>query len=274
MADAFYETLPDLEAYLERIHYTGTRELTRENLNQLVYDHQCAVPFENMDCCLYYRAQAVALDAPHLFEKVVTNRRGGYCFELNGLFVLLLRAFGFNAYSCFCRIARGEALRPVMHRGCVVLLDGKEYFCDVGFGGPMAPFAVECSEEHQTFFGETYWIIPAEGGWRRLMRRRGNGIGDGGERFDEDASVVIYAPMPFMSQDFAAASFQCSGLPTAGFVQRPMVNLRTHDGYLNLADHVFTEVHDGVKESRELTDEEFPAVLLERFGIQRCEYTV
>ena len=105
------------------------------------------------------------------------------------------------------------------------------------------------------------------------MRRRGNGLGDGGDRFDEDASVVIYAPKAFMSFDFAASSFQCSGLPTAGFVQRPVVNLRTRDGYLSLMDHQFTEVHSGAKTERTLTDDELPAVLLERFGLQRCEYT-
>jgi len=171
MANFVYEPLPDLEAYLARMGYTGSRELTRETLNALVYAHQCSIPFENLSCCDY--DEPVVLDIPSLYDKIVNRKRGGYCFELNGIFAAMLRAFGFDAYSTMCRLARTDELRPVMHRGVVVRLDGKHYFCDVGYGGPMAPFAIELSPERQTFYGETFWVEESVDGWWRVSRRRG-----------------------------------------------------------------------------------------------------
>lgn len=267
-----YEPLPDLEAYLRRIGYTGSRELSRENLNTLVYLHQCTVPFENLDCCDYH--EPIRLDIPHLYEKVVINRRGGYCFELNGIFAALLRAFGFDAYSCMCRIARGDELRPVMHRGCIIRLDGRNYFCDVGFGGAMAPFAVECSEERQCFYDETYWVTPYTDGWLKLSRRRGNGIGDDNTVSGEDVPVVYFSTVAFMDQDFAPLSYQCSAIPTAGFVTRRWANLRTPTGYVSLINNELTEVVNGVKTVRPVTDEELPQLLLRRFDLKPCQYTI
>ena len=203
MAEFIYEPLPDLEAYLARIGYTGSRELSRENLNELVYCHQCSVPFENLSCCDY--GEPVVMDIPSLYDKVVTRHRGGYCFELNGIFAALLRAFGFDAYSVMCRLARSDEIRPVMHRGVVIRLDGKHYFCDVGYGGAMAPFAIELSPKRQTFHGETYWIDEAPDGWYRVSRRRGagNAIGEDNTAEPEDVVVVFFLLAAFMDADFA-----------------------------------------------------------------------
>lgn len=266
-----YEPIPDLERYLKRIRYEGTRELTRENLNKLVYAHQCTVPFENLDPHEYKKP--IVITTAHLYEKVVEHNRGGYCFELNGAFTTLLRAFGYDAYSCMCRIAaRKDFLSPVMHRGTVVRLNGKRYFCDVGLGGPMPPFAVELSEEKQTFYGETYWIEPTEEGWMMLKRRKGNGIGDEGQNWQEDQAVIIFGLQPFLHGDFIALSRSCSETPTSGFVTNRTVYLRTEDGYIGLKDNVFTQIQNGVKTVTVYTDEQIPGLLAERFGLGPCEY--
>ncbi len=260
-----YEPLPDLDAYLTRIDYHGSRALTRETLNALVYAHQLSVPFENLSCCDY--DEPVVLDIPALYDKVVRRGRGGYCFELNGIFAALLRAFGFDARSVMCRIARSDELRPVMHRGVVVQLDGKAYFCDVGFGGAMAPFAIELSPQRQTFYGETYWIDNCGEGWWRVSRRRGVGhaIGEDCSVAAEDVPVAFFSLSAFLDQDFAPLSYQCSAIPTSGFVTRRWVNLRTTDGYLSLVNDEFTEVHNGIKTVTPAVD--VPAVLQERFGL-------
>jgi len=269
-----YEPLPDLDSYLQRIGYTGTRELTRENLNALVYAHQCTVPFENLDCCRY--GEPIRLDIPHLYEKIVTNRRGGYCFELNGAFAAMLRAFGFDAYTTTCRLARGEFPRPVMHRGCVIRLDGKTYFCDVGFGGPMAPFAVELSAEPQTFYGETYWITALDDGWYRLCRRKGEGnsIGDDNTVEAGEAPVAFFPLTAFMDEDFSPFSYQCSAIPTARFVTRLWANLRTPTGYKSLINTEYTVVVNGVKTVTEIPEDKLDDMLLSEFGIKKCEYLI
>lgn len=267
-----YEPLPDVDRYLKRIHYEGSRALTRETLNALVYAHQCSVPFENLDPHDYKKP--VVITTAHLYEKVVEHNRGGYCFELNGAFVTLLRAMGFDAYSCMCRISvRRDFLSPVMHRGNIVRLGGKLYFCDVGLGGPMAPFAVELSPEKQTFHGETYWVEPAEEGWMMLKRIRGNGIGDEGQSSGEEQAVIIFGLQPFLHGDFEAMSYYCSARPDSLFVTNRRIYLRTPGGYMGLSDNVFTQIENGVKTVTEYPEAEIPALLAERFGLGPCEYT-
>lgn len=262
-----YDALPDLDAYLARIDYFGSRSLSRETLNALVYAHQLHVPFENLSCCDY--GEPVLLDIHTLFDKIVRRRRGGYCFELNGLFAALLRAMGFDARSVMCRIAREDELRPVMHRGVLVRLDETFYFCDVGFGGPMAPFAIALSSQRQSFFGETYWIDDCGEGWWRVSRRRGQGraIGEDSSVPAADVPVVYFSLASCLDQDFAALSYQCSSMPNSLFVTRRWVNLRTVDGYLSLVGDELTEVRNGLKTVTSPVD--VPAVLLERFGLKK-----
>ena len=267
-----YPLVPDLDAYLERIGYKGSRELTRENLNELVHCHQMTVPFESLDCSIYHKP--ISLEIPHIYEKVVTNRRGGYCFELNGLFVSLLRTFGFDAVSVYCRLMGGRSVMgPCMHRGCWIKLDGKEYFADVGFGGAMAPFAVELSSEPQTFYGETYWIEEGQLGWKNLMRKRHNGLGDGGVADDAVAPVLYFAPMAFPGMDFNALNAQTSA-PTSGFSSRIWVTMRTPNGYTAIMGNKLTVVENRVKTEVELTEEEIPGKIWELYGVKECEYTV
>ena len=83
----------DAGAYLDRIGYSGPTEPTAETLVALHRAHMLAVPFENLDIHLGRRN---VLDPEHVFDKVVRRRRGGWCFELNGLFALLLETLGYT----------------------------------------------------------------------------------------------------------------------------------------------------------------------------------
>jgi N-hydroxyarylamine O-acetyltransferase len=78
----------DTDAYLRRISYDGSLELTPEVLGALQYTHLLSVPFENLDIHL---GREILLDENRLFDKIVTERRGGFCYELNGLFTALLQ---------------------------------------------------------------------------------------------------------------------------------------------------------------------------------------
>ena len=84
----------DLDAYLERIGYQGSRAPTLDVLNAISLAHTSAIPFENLDVLL---ERPIALDPVSLFDKLVRQRRGGYCFEQNGLLLLVLEALGFQA---------------------------------------------------------------------------------------------------------------------------------------------------------------------------------
>ena len=148
MFEDLYAPLPQVDAYLARIGYEGPIGLTEACLDQLVLRHQLSVPFENLD--IRIRKTPVSLGIPQLFDKVVTRGRGGFCYELNGLFRALLEALGFRAWCCSCKVLKGEGPgHPALHRGVVVDLGGRLRYCDVGFGGPMPAGAlpIEAGDE-------------------------------------------------------------------------------------------------------------------------------
>ena len=262
MFEFTYPTLSNPEAYLERIGYHGGLEANRENLDALIYAHQCAVPFENLSCCGY--AEPNTLEVGELFHKVVEKRRGGYCFELNSLFLTLLRALGYDAYSCMARIAANrDFLRPVFHRGIIVRLDGKRYYCDVGFGGTMAAFAVELSEKQRTAHGETYWVEGAEEGWKALWRRF-----ETSKEGDPGQVIVIFGPQPFLAEDYDVLHQYSARNTNSPHTRGASLYRRTPTGYISLMRGMFTEYKDGDKTVRPVSAEELPAFFKEYFDIE------
>src|SRR5919205_541160 len=100
----------NVDAYLRRIDYRGPLEPTAETLRQLHVAHLLAVPFENLSI---HAGEPVVLEDESLFDKVVARRRGGFCYEVNGLFSALLRALGFRVEMLSAGGARrGGGLRP------------------------------------------------------------------------------------------------------------------------------------------------------------------
>lgn len=258
MYDFVYPVLSDTEAYLRRIGYEGSTEPTLENLDALILAHQLNVPFETLDVV---RGTGVSMEADALYEKVVLRRRGGYCFELNNLFLMLLRALGYDAYACMARVASGhDHLRPVRHRGSIVKLGGKRYYCDVGFGGTMAPFAVELDGAKKSVFGETYWAAEIQEGWQALYRQF-----DGAETTEV---VMIFGIAPFLSDDFNAYNYFTSANPDSPLRREISMYRRLPDGYANLRGTELSLFRSGEKEHRSLTTEELPGVAKEYFDLE------
>src|SRR6266478_8207742 len=95
----------DIRAYLQRLDYTGAIAPNAETLRLLQLAHLRAVPFENLSI---HSREPIVLDDRALFEKIVSRRRGGFCYELNGLFAALLRALGFEVEMLSARVATAE----------------------------------------------------------------------------------------------------------------------------------------------------------------------
>jgi N-hydroxyarylamine O-acetyltransferase len=129
-------TEADLDAYFDRIGYRGPREPTLPALHALSEAHVRAVPFENLDVLL---GRAIDLTPHALLAKLVHARRGGYCFEQNGLLLLVLRAMGFEARAIGARV-RLDRTRdftpPRTHQFVAVTMNGGDvWLADVGVGG-------------------------------------------------------------------------------------------------------------------------------------------
>ena len=127
----------DLDAYLQRIHWSGDRDPTLETLAGLIKAHTAHIPFENLDILL---GRTVRLDLDSLQAKIVGARRGGYCFEHATLFAAVLEALGFQLARHAARVVLfgplAEAKRD--HMFMTVIVGGATYVVDPGFG-PFAP---------------------------------------------------------------------------------------------------------------------------------------
>jgi len=156
--------LGDLESYFARVNYGGPREPSLDVLRDLQYRHTHSVPFENLDVLL---GRGIRLDTEALAGKLIGARRGGYCFEQNGLFQRVLAALGFAVTPLAARV-RWQVPDGVetgrTHMLLKVDLAEGPHIVDVGFGGlnPTAPFALTPGLEQPTSL-ETYRIVPCDG---------------------------------------------------------------------------------------------------------------
>jgi len=124
----------EIEKYLERIKYSGTAEPTTELLNTLQKLHLLNIPFENLD--IHYKIP-IKLNLANIFEKVINKRRGGFCYELNGLFYELLRSIGFHVKMVSARVFNNQqqTFSPEFdHLAIIAKINSTDYLVDVGFG--------------------------------------------------------------------------------------------------------------------------------------------
>ena len=258
MYESMNQPIPDRTAYLKRIGLSVCPPVTPEGLNALVWAHQTHVPFEDLNTS--WLKQPVSLEIPALYDKVVVRRRGGYCYELNALFTRLLLDLGFDARSVFCRVVRGrDFLPPCAHRAVVVALEGKLYFCDVGFGGPMPAGALPIEDGRAAVVrGEPFRIDRFDDYWWE--------VGFTGENH-VDWRVLRFCEMPQQEHDFVPLSFYQAQNPESAFRLHRMANIKTADGANDLRDSTYTEFRNGQKTSWEVEDDALDELLAEKFGI-------
>ncbi|PQO35325.1 arylamine N-acetyltransferase [Blastopirellula marina] len=142
----------DLDAYFQRIGYEGPRDPTAAVLSDIVHAHVLTIPFENLDVLL---GKPIHLDAASLQKKLVHDRRGGYCFEQNGLLLLILATMGFEVAPISARVKLGYPrgdITPRTHLVVRIEMEGSSWLADVGVGGlsPTAVLKLELDREQAT----------------------------------------------------------------------------------------------------------------------------
>lgn len=233
---ALYDPLPDPNTYLKRIQSYFPDSLSKDYLDHLILQHQLMIPFENLD--IVPGKKLISLEIPDLFHKIVCQKRGGYCFELNSLFCSLLNALGYQAYPVLCKVLEGpDPYYPALHRATVVQLENSLYYCDAGFGGPVPGGALEIQTLHpETILSDTYRLLPMPHQWLQLER----------------LSKGEYVPMlriclqPQDPADFLALSHYCCCQAQGEFnhfTERMLLNIRLKNGYAALSGDILQVVN-------------------------------
>ncbi|APV41747.1 arylamine N-acetyltransferase [Pseudomonas frederiksbergensis] len=224
--------LTNLALYLQRLGFDAPPAPTLETLHQLQLRHTGAFPFENLSTL---SGQPVLIDLPSIEQKVLHDGRGGYCYELNNLFLALLQALGFDARGFSGRVVMGQpegAWTARTHRLSLVTLDGVRYITDVGFGGmvPTAPLMLDTVVEQFTPH-EPYRIEQHEDGYTL----RANVAG-------EWRAMYIFDLQRQEDIDYAVGNWYVSTHPESPFARQLMV-ARTGEGWRRTLNNGSFAIH-------------------------------
>ena len=252
----------DLTGYFERIDYHGAADPTLDVLQNLVTAHSQTIPFENLDPLLGRPIDDLSPDA--LADKLVHRRRGGYCYEQNGLMGYVLEELGFGVRRFAGRVvwtlAPGAPMPAQTHTLLEVTLPGEPqpYLVDVGFGGqtPTSPIRLETGSVQQTTH-EPYRLRTRDDVLVLQALIRG-----------EWQSLYEFATRTAPLIDLKVGSWYVSTHPSSHFVTSLMVSLITVDGRYNLAGrHLTFHGNDTTEKTRFDDAAAVLDALSDRFGI-------
>ena len=251
----------DTSKYLSRIGIQGPILADEGSLIRLTRAHLEAIPFENLEVSCQHHEPSLA--GSDLFAKVVLSQRGGYCFELNKLFSLLLTQLGFDCISIPARVVhKRKEPRPISHRAILVRIAGKTWFCDVGFGGagPKGALRFDLTAP-QRVFGEEFLITPAEGIYQGeyTLSRLEDGAWD---------PVLVFKDVPWMEADFNTLNSYYATYPRSPFLLKRILYRCTPDGWISLVENAFTVCTESIRQTVELqTEQQIQEVIEQRFGV-------
>ncbi|WP_085716702.1 arylamine N-acetyltransferase [Pseudomonas sp. B28(2017)] len=252
--------LTDRALYLQRLGFDAPPAPTLETLRQLQLRHTGAFPFENLTTL---SGEPVLIDLPSIERKVLHDSRGGYCYELNNLFLALLQSLGFDARAISGRVVMGQpegAWTARTHRLSLVIIDDVRYITDVGFGGmvPTTPLLLDSRAEQLTPH-EPYRIdLHVDG-----FTLRANVAG-------EWRAMYIFDLQRQEDIDFAVGNWYVSTHPESTFAKQLMV-ARTGEGWRRTLNNGSFAIHriGRNSERREVTDvQELIGLLGSEFGIR------
>ena len=261
----------DVDAYLDRIGYRGPRAPSAETLRDLHRAHLFSVPFENLDIAL---GRPIVLNEAALFDKIVRRRRGGFCYECNGLFAALLRELGFDVSLLSARVVDGDGVGPEFDHLMLLVRVGARreewmhdashhvavpLLADVGFGDSfIEPMRLDDRGEQIQSSG--IYQLTCEGDDWTLH-----------ERLDDGAwgPQAVFSLRPRALADFAGMCHFHQTSPESSFTRKRVCSMATPDGRVTLSGLRLIMTHNGQRTERELANEhEVQAVLRQQFGIE------
>jgi N-hydroxyarylamine O-acetyltransferase len=242
-----------LARYLERIGHGWHVRPKLPTLRSLHRAHVLSIPFEALDVQL---GRVPSLEPEAIFDKIVERRRGGWCYEMNGLFGAALEAIGFNVTRLACGVMRqdGGDERLGTHLALMVDCDGP-WLCDVGFGGGLLePLPLVAGSREDTPYAVS--LDQTEDGYWRFTERH------------ETPFTYDFRAEPADEALLAAKRDWQAAHPDSNFTLNFVAQKRHPDRHLILRGRVLTERSSEGTSTQTIEDaDEFVATLAERFDI-------
>jgi N-hydroxyarylamine O-acetyltransferase len=247
-------------AYLERIGYSNHVKPDAKTLRGLQLAHLLTVPFENLDIGL---KRPIRLDEGSLWEKIVVDRRGGFCYELNGLFAWLLKQIGFDVTYLNARVFDREGNPGIDFDHLALLVqapgESERWLADVGFGDSFAePLAFEARSEQ--IQGLRAYRLERKKDEYIVWQRNYDG------RWDR---LYFFDPQPRkFPEDYVSACLYHQTSPDSSFTTGSIISRATHDGRVSLEDGRLIVTRNGQREERPLKNrDEYHALLKQHFDV-------
>jgi N-hydroxyarylamine O-acetyltransferase len=229
----------DLDGYLARVGWDGSREPTFDTLAGVLRAHMTAIPFENLDVLL---GRGVNIDPDAIYAKLVTAHRGGYCFEHGTLLDVALQHLGFSPVVHAARVImlRPRREAPLTHMFLTVPVAGGTFVLDPGFGGhaPLVPVplgvdAQDGRDAHRMVRHGNDWVLEAQldGAWKPLW----------------SSSFEPAEPV-----DFLMANHFVSTFPVSPFVTSLMLRAITPHERVSVMNQALTRRREGHEDKRVL----------------------
>ena len=249
----------DYIQYLQRLQVNKTENPSSSFLSKLQEQHLLTVPFENLDI---HQGNKIVLEEDRIYEKIVACRRGGFCYELNGLFCWLLRSLGFIVSIVSARVYMPtiERFSPEFdHMVLLVNLD-KTHLVDVGFGDTFRkPIALPDGIVED--ISGTYRVQPfgSAPDTYTLQKQKNNSW----------QHIYSFTAHPRMISDFDEMCTFHQTSPESHFTQEIICTMATINGRVSLSDDFLT-ITDGSskKKTKVVSDKDFKHKLMDHFGIQ------
>jgi N-hydroxyarylamine O-acetyltransferase len=250
--------------YLKRIGIKNNEiRPTLSNLKLLQKHHLLNIPFENLDI---HRNIPITLDVNKFYRKIVENKRGGFCYELNGLFFELLKEMGFTGRIISARVSNGTGGfgEEYDHLAILTKIDGAEYLTDVGFGDFIGEPLKFILDEEQEDENGTFLIRKFDNEYFEVVKK------DSQHRNSE----YIFRDL---ARDLSEFAGMCEFHQGSGshFSKGRVCSLMTDQGRKTLTDKKFIETVRGViTETDIISDRDFQEILEREFGISKKRFII
>lgn len=251
----------NVSEYMKRIGYDETLQPSYEVLKSLIYKHAMSIPFENIDI---QNKVPIKLDPVKFFDKVIRNERGGYCYELNGLFYGLLVSLGYQVRRVMGRVVSGRNIGPEYdHLALIVTIGGEDYLVDVGFGDfALQPLSITTNRLQSD--GRASFAISDHGMMDGRIYKKVEKVNE----LNTDLSVKYYFTTNEESlDDFSFMNEHQQMHPDSHFVRNYICTMPTEHGRISILNNKAVFTYKNQKRSRTVNEDERSYLVSKYFGI-------